>query len=237
MAQKNFESLALVVDLETVAIDDADQYLEPATAPANYKDVEKIRTYLAERTIQNLANASLDPDLNRIVALGWMLEDRDLEPIVHVCRDEDAERRALVNFWDLIAVDGNRTRKLITYNGFGFDLPTLMRRSVYLEVWPSRTLNIDRYRSPHVDLYQYLSFNGLFRHGLRFYAKRFGFEIEGLEVSGADIAGLVEAGDWDAVKRHCSSDVLLTFELAQRLRFLGFNEDEFDEAMRSERSA
>ena len=235
MREKPFDSLALVLDIETVAIPDADQFIEPATAPANYRDQAKIDLYIQEKTVERLATAALDPDLNRIVALGWQLEERDLVPIVHVCRDEDAERRALIAFWDLVACDGNRTRKLITYNGLQFDLPTLMRRSTYLEIWPSRALNIDRYRSPHVDLYQYLSFNGLFRHGLRFYAKRFGLEIDAEELTGADIASRVEANDWSSVERHCRSDVALTYQLAERLRFLAFDEDAHDEAVRSER--
>lgn len=236
MPEKPFDSLALVLDLETTAIPNADQFLEPPTAPSNYKDTEKIKSYVAEKTAQNLTNCSLDPDLNRIVALGFMLEDRDLEPLVYLCPDEAAERKALITFWDVVACDGNRTRRLVTFNGFAFDLPTLMRRSVYLDIWPSRDLSVDRYRSPHVDLLQKLSFNGAIKaHSLSFYAQRFGFEIETPEWTGADIAGLVEAGNWDAIKAHCRSDVLLTFELAQRLRYVAFDEDAHDEAVRSER--
>lgn len=230
MRDKAFDELALVVDLETVAIADASTYLEPATAPSNYKDTEKIATYVAEKTTRDLATAALDPDLNRIVALGWQLETRDGDPQVLLCPDEDAERRALLEFWHLVACNGNRTRRLVTFNGFAFDLPTLMRRSVYLELWPSRYLSVDKYRSPHIDLYQKLTFNGAIKgHALRFYAKRFGFPIEAPELTGADIAARVEAGDWTAVRDHCASDVLLTYQLAARLGYLEFDEDAIDD--------
>ena len=226
MRDKPFDQLSLIVDLETIAIPDAGDYLEPAMAPSNYKSPDAIANYVQTKTAERLANAALDPDLNRICAIGWRLESRDVEPEVILCYDEDAERHALAEFWGLVACDSNRTRRLVTFNGFSFDLPTLMRRSVYLEVWPSRYLSIDKYRSPHCDLYQKLSFNGAIKpHSLRFYAQRFGLPIESPELTGADIAARVEAGDWTAVRDHCASDVNLTYALAERLRYIDFDED------------
>jgi hypothetical protein len=39
----------IVLDIETVGLPDAASYMEPVTAPANYKDPEKIAAYVAER--------------------------------------------------------------------------------------------------------------------------------------------------------------------------------------------
>lgn len=216
---------SLCLDLETASIADAAAYLEPVSAPAHYKDEAKIASYVAEKTAEKTARACLDPDLCRIVALGWMREERDIEPVVFTCENEDREREALTRFWGEVLSPDNRQAQLVTFNGFGFDLPVLMRRSAYLDI-PWRWLVVDRYRSPHIDLLQKLTFNGAIQgHSLRFYAKRFGIPIQLPEVQGSDIPQFVQDGAWDLVKRHCRSDVLLTAQIATRLGYWEVKEE------------
>ena len=119
-------------------------------------------------------------------------------------------------------------RKLITFNGNGFDLPYLMRRSLYLGVaYPH--LNINRYKTPHIDLMARLSFNGVLKaHSLAFYAKRFSLPIDPDVVTGAEISGLVRDGSdeaWQKIAEHCASDVRTTYLLASRLQYVDFDED------------
>lgn len=204
---------ALICDIETVAIADAAQYLEPVEAPANYKDHAKIAAYEVEAAAKQLDRCALDPDLCRIVALGWMLEDED-RPVTVIAKDESQERFALMQFWRSV-VD----RQFVTFHGFAFDLPVLMRRSLYLGI-EHPVLNLDKYRSPHLDLYQRLTFNGVLpAHSLRFYCARFGILVDDL-ATGKDIAALVTTGDWNGVQGHCHADVLATRALAKRLGYL-----------------
>lgn len=216
MGFNSLNSAAIILDLETVAIDGVEAYLEAPTAPANYKDEAKIAAYLEDARAKAAAQASLDPDLARIVALGWMQEGRDSAPQVLVCLDEDDERRALEALWHAVLVH-QAPRRLVTFNGLGFDLPVLMRRSLYLDV-PHPFLNLDRYRTPHTDLMQWLSFNGAIKaHGLQFYKRRFGLDVPEDTTTGAQIAALVAANQWDAVRTHCAADVLTTYALAERM--------------------
>jgi len=206
--------MALILDLETAPIDDVTTYLEPVAAPSNYKDQEKIASYIKEKTQERAESAGLDPDLCRIVCLGYMREDLHREPFVHICRDEHEERRALTELWNHI-VEGV---DIISFNGFRFDLPVIMRRSLYLNI-PYRVLNMDRYRSNHIDLWQKLSFNGqIAAHSLSFYAQRFGFGGD-LDITGADVARLIREGNYEAVAAHCRQDVWWTARLAQRLGY------------------
>jgi predicted PolB exonuclease-like 3'-5' exonuclease len=219
--EKPFDQLALILDLETVAIADAADYLEPAAAPANYRDAAKIAAYVQEKTADRVASAALDPNLCTIVAIGFLLETH-IRPDVILCPDERAERAALLEFWRLVACDAHQTRTTVGFNSLAFDLPVLMQRSRYLDILPSRSLSLDKYRSPHLDLLQYLTFRGVIKaHSLAFYCKRFGIPVEDPDITGADIAGLVARQDWEAVRRHCASDVLATCELAQRLHLIG----------------
>ncbi len=205
----------LVLDVETSGILDAATYLEPASAPSNYKDPDKIAAYIAEAEAAQLAKAALDPDLARVVAIGiWDSADGELTS--RTMSNERSEAHALDSFWRLVT--GRTT--LIGFGILEFDLRILLRRSLYLGV-KAPAIQIDKYRHPTVvDLMQILSFNGSGKwRSLEFYAHRFNLEHDH-SISGADIPALVAAGDWAAVESHVRADVSTTVKLARRMGIL-----------------
>lgn len=201
-------------DCETVSIADAAEYLEPVTAPSNYKDPEKIAAYVATGTKKALTEAALDVDLARIVAIAWQT-DEALEPFVRTCADEHDERIALDSFWR--HVDLVPDQRLIGFRIRTYDLPLLIRRSQLLGV-PYPDVNMDRYRSAQmVDLYDRLTFNGAIDgKKLVTYCKRFGINLGG-DVTGAEIAECVSRGDWTAVAAHAYTDVCRVVALARAI--------------------
>ncbi len=208
----------LIVDVETVAIKDVETYLEPVSAPANYKDEAKIAAYIAEETKRQADKAALDIDLARIVCLGWQLGEESGHWII---KDEMAEQTILAEFWRQfwpVYVPGHTIA--VTFNGLNYDLPLLLRRSLYLGVAAPR-LQLERFKhADAVDLLSILSMDGRLKlHGLRFYCQRFGIPVDDESV-GADIAGLVAAEEWEAVARHCTADVAATHALAVRMGVL-----------------
>lgn len=207
--------MAIVLDLETVAIDGAAALAEPVSAPANYKDPEKIAAYIAEAQRAQLDKAALYPWTARIVALGYV--DTDGDETIVCCQDEAQEAAALAAFWPATWNSDERfTRPIIGFNHRAFDLPVLLARSLLLGV-KAPLLNLDRYRTPHTDLMEKLTwFGAIPARSLTWYAKRFGLGVADT-VKGSDIARLVADGQWDAVTAHCRSDVRLTRALAERL--------------------
>lgn len=210
------QSNALIVDIECVGIERAADYLEPVEAPSNYKNADAIEKYVAEATAKAIDRCGLDPDLCRIVALGcgWATGGDG----VTICRDEDEEASALKALWRTVTDSGD-VRPIVSFNGFGYDLPVLMRRSQLLGV-EHPVISLDRYRSPHVDLMQRLTWNGAIKaHKLSFYASRFGWPIVDT-VDGSQIAELVKANNWPAVESHCLNDLAQTRFLAQKLKLI-----------------
>lgn len=207
----------IVIDLETAAHPDAANWLEPVQPDSRLKDPAKKAASIAEKTAERDEKLGLDPDLCRIVALGYHVVG-GADPVIDLCRDEAEEKIALGRFWQVYRAYGNT--KLVTFYGRQFDLPVLMRRSFYLGVDYS-PLNLDRYRSTHVDIWDALTFNGALRtaRGLQFYAKRLGLPMLD-KVDGADVAGLVAAGEWEAVSAHCLSDIGYTHAIAERMGLL-----------------
>lgn len=210
---------ALVFDCEAVAIDGAGTYLEPASAPSNYKDEAKIAAFIEQANREALNKAGLDIDLARIVALGFM-GGSGIEPIVNLSRDEQDERDILTEFWSLVAPKAAPRPTLIGFNCIGYDLPLLLRRSLYLGVTAPR-LQMGKYRHDGIeDVMLSLSFDGAMKYrGLAFFCKRFGIDVPD-ETTGKDIAALVAAADWQGVTGHCRADVLRTALLARRVGLL-----------------
>jgi hypothetical protein len=201
----------VVIDIEATGIADAAEFLEPVAAPSNYRDPEKIAAYIAEANLAAVGKCALDPDLARIVAIGIVVPEAGTS-VVLTAKDEEQERNLLAATW--AALRGHVT---VGYNVLGYDLPVLLRRSLYLGV-PAPAIQIDKYRHPTViDLMQVLSFNGAIKfRGLKFYTKRFGIPVSDT-ITGAEIPKLVEAGQWDQVIAHVTADVEATVALARKL--------------------
>jgi predicted PolB exonuclease-like 3'-5' exonuclease len=205
--------MAIILDIETLAVDGVD--IEPVSAPANYKDPEKIAAYIADAERAQRDKAALYPWTARIIALGWCYDTDDAVQ-VRTTNNEAEEADILTEFWARVVDQHGSVTPLVTYNGLGFDLPVLQARSTILGL-KAPTLNLDRYRSPHPDLMQLLTFRGaIAARSLTWFAKRFGLDTSDA-FSGKEIAGLVEDGNWDAIRSHCESDVRLTRQLAERL--------------------
>jgi DNA polymerase elongation subunit (family B) len=202
----------IVIDIESCASPSAAQLLDPVRAPKHFKDPAKIDAYCRDEFEKRVTNAGLEADLCEIVAVGWQHADENCGHVF--TRASSHERELLTALWQEI-----EQRAIIGFNVLGFDLPVLVRRSQILEV-PYPRLNLDRYRTPHVDLLETLTFNGkLTYRTLGFYARLFGIPNHD-QHKGADIAQLVAKEDWGAVANHCRSDVELTAALARRLGYL-----------------
>lgn len=200
----------LIVDCEAVAVDGVAALVQPAS---NLKDPAKIQASIAER----VERAALYPWTARIVALGWCHEGDDAVT-VRTANAEAFERTVLREFWEVVS-DGRGVLPLVTFNGRTYDLPLLMARSMLLGV-SHPTLSLDRYRSPHVDLMDRLTWLGTVEpRSLKWFAQRFGLNTDDA-FSGAFVAQLVQDGNWDAIVKHCESDVTLTRQLGERLGVL-----------------
>lgn len=208
----------IVLDVETVGLPEATGWFDPVRPKANLKDPAKIAADIAEKTADRDDRLGLDPDCNRIVALCYHVIG-GADPTVLLAKNEDDERELLKAWW--LAYTAVPNTRLVTFNGHKFDLVVIQMRSVYLGVKFPRLTIAPAWKTPHLDVYQWLSFDGARRdvHSLSFYARRFGFTTLD-KVSGADIARLVAEEQWQTVADHCLSDVGLLHALSNRLGLL-----------------
>lgn len=210
-----------ITDLETVGLPEAKDWVDPLSAPGNYKDPAKIEAFIKEAEAERAEKFALNADTCRCVAIGW----HDVgygDPKVRLCKNETEERHGLIEYWMTYR---QQFTKIVTFNGARFDLPVLVMRSIYLDVEYPEIVIKPEWKSPHVDLWQVLSVQGARKDvaSLRFYAKRFGIGTLD-KVHGSEIGKLVAEGRWDEVEAHCLSDIGLTHALANRLKQLKLTE-------------
>lgn len=235
----------IVLDIETSGLPNAADYLEPIpdavpdespieadkrlTDPSKIAaDLERKRAARHEANLEaqakvelkradRLARASLDPNVGRIVAIGWWTHEHGTE--TWVCSTEFEEGEAIRAFWKTM-----KHRPIIGFACKHFDLRFLIQRSRYLRI-PYPWVDLNKYASKGViDLYLELTFfdpygEGAMKRTLKAFCARFGIVVED-PIEGKDIADLVLMGEWDQVEAHCAADVERTRRLAERLNYL-----------------
>src|SRR3990167_2369062 len=212
----------MVFDIETCPMPGCAEYLtDDIDAPSNYKDPAKIAAYVAEKRAKQIADAGLDLDLCEIVAIGWRLpfvgDGGPSDCTYAQTRETTSETDMLSGFWRFVQAVQRDGGNLVGFNCLSFDLPILLRRSLYLDV-PVPKIALDKYRHEGViDVADVLTFNGRMTwRSLSFYARRFGIPHDD-SVKGDQIAALVAAGEWEKVAGHARADVQTTKALAQRI--------------------
>lgn len=211
----------LVIDIETMPVSDAIDYLDTAMLdaiepPKNYTLEKAKADYITRETErikrEHIEKAALDPDLCRIAVLGWF-DVAAVEPVLMQCRDDVEEALALEAFWSALNMGG----QVLGFNILPFDLPVICRRSLYLGV-PTPYLQRDKYRHPRVlDLLDILCEQGRLKmRSVSFYCKRFGIQNDDT-VKGKDVPKLIAEGKWDDVVSHCRHDLFAERAIAHRL--------------------
>ena len=160
-----------VIDVESVAIEGVDTYLEPVTAPSNYKSPDAIERYQVEKRKELVDRAALDIDLAQIIALGISRAGYATEVLT---TQHTTESDILAWLWEQWHKVDFADRQLVTFNGCNYDVPLLLRRSLYLGV-KAPQIQCDRFKHPQVvDLMAWLSMDGKLKfHGLQFLFESF----------------------------------------------------------------
>ncbi|HEY0710778.1 MAG TPA: 3'-5' exonuclease [Polyangia bacterium] len=156
-----------------------------------------------------------------VIGVMWLNEDLTLKRLGTIGEGKD-EVGMLGDFAEFM---DSRRPQLITWNGRGFDLPVLLLRSLAHGItWPWYYREKDyRYRyseGGHLDLCDFLSDHGAARMTSLDGAARI-IGLPGKEgVDGSQVEGLFRAGQLDALRRYCLSDVTQTAFVFLRSRLL-----------------
>ena len=184
------------------------------TAPLKIEH-EDIKDYLMDKKISK-EKRSLDPNYSKIIAIGIKLPD---EPVKILAGNN--EKEMLADFWDILK--NNKTDVIVTHNGYQFDIPFLILRSVINNIEIPININTNRWameNSNHFDTMMFFSNYGNFTNlNLNILCKMHGIEVSKGRISGADIEKLYLDGEWEKIKNHCREDTELLDKLFSKLCF------------------
>ena len=194
-----------IFDIETVPAQSA------AEDPVLLKMAEdKISgQYVKEETIAKhmskvVPAMALEPGCAQVACICWQLDSFEIQGIV----DRD-EKHLLTRFAEVLGELHQPT--FISFNGSKFDVPVLaaayVRQGMSVPPHLRRAL-LEPYRVQ-------IDYCKLFPTGLQRFAQALG--LEPLAVSGADVGPLWQAGDLEAIKRHCVDDVRVLAALHHRV--------------------
>lgn len=201
----------LFFDIETTANPDAIALLPEPSAPANYKDADKIAQYVSEKKAEQIAQAPLDADLGKVIAIAMQF---GVENQVEVSLAGDPETRTetelIKRFWSAYARADGRS---CGYNIIGFDLPYLLRRSFELGITVPIFPRLAKFQTePTIDLMGIL-YNWGTPRGLKWVCKRYGIENPLPELNGSQVAEM----DRETLRKYAGNDVYLAVELYKRM--------------------
>lgn len=129
-----------------------------------------------------------------------------------------SEKHMLEQFWQRIT----QYSAVVTFNGWGFDIPFLNHRSAFYHIKPSRNLMTSRFlihqKGPvkHLDLQDLLSYNGAIRRkgSLHLWCRAFGIESpKVVGESGDDVARMYREGLYETIARYNARDLVATKQL------------------------
>lgn len=161
-----------------------------------------------------LKNAGLTPEYNRVVAIGYALDDGEIDVLTSDGTD-DMEKEIIGRFWQIVG----RHNRLIGYNISNFDIRVLVVRSALLGVESSGVYFPDlmnRYSNNVVDL---MNARFPFAKAMKLKDLVVASGIAPLveDIDGSQVFGLFE-DDPELLAEYCKSDVYVIRELARKYK-------------------
>lgn len=168
-------------------------FVDIEIAPLDLLDKEIIRYLIFKQT------NTLNPTFSKIIVIGTMEPGKTPQQF-----HGENEKKILEDFW--IAMASQKFLKVITFNGYGFDIPFIYVRSRINKVRPTVEICTYKYameKSNHFDCMLALSHLNTFPWvSLEILCKAYGIPVPPDRKSGETITNLYENRDWEAILEH-----------------------------------
>lgn len=187
----------LILDIETASIE------------ITNKDIWK---YLSEKATVR----QLHPVFSKIITIG--IKEPNNEPMIIY---GDDEKEIIEEFWNKISI--LEPNVIVTFNGYGFDIPFILVRSSINNVSPTMNINTNKWnmeRSNHFDCMLVFSHKGTFLNVAQdIICKTLSIDVLD-KIGGKEIEEHYIKKIWEPIKHHCTQDLLLTESLYKKIKGL-----------------
>ncbi len=217
----------LAFDIETVP--DIDGIRTLRDLPDDMSAAEVAERAFEERR-EKTGSDFLPLHLHRVVAISCVLRERDSFRVWSLGDPQDAEKTLIQRFFDGIE---KYSPQLVSWNGSGFDLPVLNYRGLRNGVHAGRFWDmgeddrefkwnnyISRYHTRHLDLMDLLAmYQPRASAPLDEMSQLLGFPGK-IGMSGGKVWEKFQAGQIDAIRAYCETDVVNTYLVYVRFQLM-----------------
>lgn len=210
----------LTFDIETVPLE------RNELGPAQWDEYKKVMNNLTKKwypdnnysisQLKNLRNLgrAVSPFLGKIVVIGLHYKDDAGNTQTDALYGTD-ERKILVDFWGYLNTFGKGL--FVSFNGLNFDLPFIIKRSLFHRITPTNNFFIDMRRFstwPHFDVKMILGDWDKYATGtLDLLTNFLGIPSpKDGKVSAKDVYDSYKSGHLKDVADYCTKDVVSTYE-------------------------
>jgi predicted PolB exonuclease-like 3'-5' exonuclease len=205
--------MEITLDLETIPGPDRPDPSE-ISAPANYKDPEKIRAYQEAQVEEAYRKQELDSMKGQILCIGYAFDDR--EPDCITVGIEAANEEDVLGYFSneiIKALPHHDTITWIGHNALAFDMLWIWRRAYkYRLPFLTQNIRMDRYRSNIQDTMLMWcgadTYNGKCR--LSDIAAFLGCGCKTNGMDGSQVYDYWQQGKLQEIANYCKGDVELT---------------------------
>jgi len=212
----------VVIDIETIPNIDVIDLLPEPQPDSRLKDPIKVAADIEKKKEKATGGMSLDPNFGRVCVIGYAdRRNGEITSRDHWLAEatDAAEQELLSAFWESV----REYQKVITFNGAGFDIPFLLRRSWLLDVKPSRVFEVVLWKcatgeANHIDLRLVLSNGNAKAKGTMdlFGKLKLGKgKMDGMD--GSQVWPAWQEGRIEEVRAYCREDCVRTLELLESL--------------------
>lgn len=201
------------IDIETIPSDTMPS-LDDISAPANYKDPEKIKAYKEANQIEAWKKQALNSMQGRIICAGLFYDG-----FYNIITDQDNDEHTIIEHCsNSINSFINQIRSPLVFVGWNissFDLPWIWRKSIQYNL-PNLRKAIQRdNRSAYIDLMKVWAADYKDYVSLDSCAKFLG--IPHNTDNGSSVFDWWQKGEIDKIAEHCKTDIQTTVEIYKRI--------------------
>lgn len=207
----------LIFDIETIPQDSLTDSQEEAVN----KKVERATRNIEDKSeydgIRNKIMA-VSPFFGQIICIGVMKVKETGEDVSRVLTGD--EKTMLQTWWDILK---HHKGLFVHYNGLGFDVPYILKRSMYHNIQPSNSTFLDTRRfqkHPHFDVFQILADYDM-RQSVSLEVACDFLDIKSPktgEVKAENVYQAYKDGRIQEIADYCLEDVKATFEVYKKVK-------------------
>lgn len=184
-------------------------FLDIETTPIEFEDKDIIN-YLMEKKFKRFSH----PLFGKIISIGIKIENE--EPRFFYGNDE---KEILTNFWQFLAE--NKIDKIVTWNGYEFDIPLIKIRSVINAIKQTKIVNLNKWKmleSNHIDCMRYFSVDDTFANvSMEIVCRLMNIEVPKDRIGGEHIEKLVKKEDWEAIVNKNEQDLTMLENIYRKI--------------------